>query len=119
MSTEIQATEEKNSGAAVSAVQAIAPTLIGTQENLIFCAHRGHGCISQNGYLCLHGPKCEPIDDRGRRFAVFHWIENGQPLATRRYLDQGELAPRKPVADVYCADTMQAQAEARIRGCGA
>ena len=65
----------------------------------IYCAHRGHGCISQNGYLCFHGPKCEPMDSNGRRFVVFEWIEDGQRLATRRYLDTivcaetGELAP--------------------------
>lgn len=81
----------------------------GTQENLIFCAHRGHGCISQNGYTCTHGPKCEPMDNLGRKFVVFEWIEDGQRLATRRYLTGGEITP------VIDADTMQAQAEARVR----
>lgn len=58
-----------------------------------YCAHRHHGCISQNGYLCLNGPKCEPVDSTGRRFVVFEWLENGQPLATRHYLDDVNGVP--------------------------
>jgi hypothetical protein len=54
-------------------------------EQIIYCAHRGHGCVSQNGYQCLHGPKCEPVDRAGRRFTVWEWVDNGQRLATRRY----------------------------------
>jgi hypothetical protein len=47
---------------------------------------------------------------------VFEWIENGQRLATRQYLDDVNGRLLKPVAPVMCADTLQAQAEARMRG---
>ena len=70
-----------------------------SQENIFFCAHRGHGCISQNGYRCLHGPVCEPVDDQGRRFVVFHWLEKGQPLATRYY-----LTGKPPMAGIIDSD---------------
>lgn len=68
-----------------------------SQENIIFCAHRGHGCISENGYRCLNGPVCQPVDANGRRFVVFEWIENGQRLATRHYLDDTNGIPLRRV----------------------
>ena len=86
------ATAKTDSGSAVPAAKSKGTTSAdnsGSQEKVYFCAHRGHGCISQQGYRCTHGPKCEPVDAQGRRFVVFHWIENGQPLATRHYLAVG------------------------------
>ena len=56
------------------------------------CCHRGQGCISQNGYLCLN-TKCEPIDEKGRRFMVISWMEDGQPFTAKHYLTQGEGVP--------------------------
>jgi hypothetical protein len=53
------------------------------------CPHRYAGCISQNGYLCLHNGPCEPIDERGRWFAVMYSTdENGQTYMHREYRQQ-------------------------------
>jgi len=90
------AAKTHENGSAVPAVQSKGTTTANKnvpQENIVFCAHRGHGCISQQGYRCLHGPKCEPVDSDGRRFQIFEWIENGQRLATRYYLPKSEGVP--------------------------
>jgi len=81
------------------------------QKSLIDCPHRYSGCISQNGYMCTNGPVCQPVDSNGRRFVVHEWIENGQRLSTREYLDYGELAPpqKKPVADVIDSEAMNSR----------
>ena len=53
------------------------------------CPHRYCGCISQNGYMCLHNGPCEPIDSRGRWFAVMYSTdENGQMFMHREYRQQ-------------------------------
>jgi hypothetical protein len=49
------------------------------------CPHRYCGCISQNGYLCLHNGPCEPIDERGRWFAISYTMEHGQMFMHREY----------------------------------
>jgi hypothetical protein len=49
------------------------------------CPHRYCGCISQNGYLCLNDGPCEPIDERGRWFAISYTMEHGQMFMHREY----------------------------------
>jgi hypothetical protein len=72
----------------------------GSPEEIKYCAHRFQGCISQNGYLCLHaGPTCQPIDSNGRRFVVREWLENGQRFTTRDFLTDSTGIPMRPVID--------------------
>lgn len=96
-----------NEGIAGSAVQCV------SQENINqrFCAYRGHGCIHQYGYRCAHNGPCEPVDSDGRRFVVFAWLENGQPLATRHYLDDINGMPLKQGNKAVCAGTCMCQPE--------
>ena len=54
-------------------------------EQIKECPHRYCGCISQNGYLCLHNGPCEPIDERGRWFAISYTMEHGQMFMHREY----------------------------------
>lgn len=81
------------------------------QEEMKFCAYRGHGCIHQYGYRCAHNGPCEPVDSDGRRFVVFAWLENGQPLATRHYLDDINGVPLKQGNKAVCAGTCMCQPE--------
>lgn len=62
-------------------------------EEIKYCAHRGYACINQQGYRCLHAGPCQPVDSEGRRFVLYHWIENGQRLAHRHYLNTAAPAP--------------------------
>jgi hypothetical protein len=62
---------------------------VSEQEQIKVCPHQNAGCISQNGYLCLHNGPCEPIDNRGRWFAVMYSTdENGQTYMHREYRQQ-------------------------------
>lgn len=79
------------------------------QPKIRTCPHRYAGCISQNGYLCLHDKTCEPIDAAGRRFAVSYSVENGQTFMTRTY-------ERKAPGRILDADTLQAAATMRKAG---
>lgn len=88
------ATTAKTDNGSPSAVQSAGTANYSVpQEEMKFCAHRGHGCISQQGYRCRGGPVCQPVDSDGRRFIIFEWIENGQRLATRHYLDDANGIP--------------------------
>jgi len=98
-----------------SAVESEGTANKSVSQDVIYCAHRYHGCISQNGYLCLNGQKCEPVDGNGRRFVVFEWLENGQPLAHRHYLDDIHGVPLKRCGPVIDADTQNAYLAGRQR----
>ena len=52
--------------------------IVSDSEQFKPCPHRYCGCISQNGYVCLHTGPCEPVDENGRRFAVSYTKEAGQ-----------------------------------------
>jgi len=52
--------------------------IVSDSEQFKPCPHRYCGCISQNGYVCLHNGPCEPVDENGRRFAVSYTKEAGQ-----------------------------------------
>lgn len=103
---ETSAKSEANEGG-ISAVQANAcPHNNVPQEIISFCCHRGHGCTSQSGYRCLKGKACEPADSNGRRFVVYEWLQDGQRLATRQYLDDvnGITIPaQKKIAPILVA----------------
>lgn len=76
------------------------------QPKIRTCPHRYAGCISQNGYLCLHDKSCEPIDAAGRRFSVSYSVEDGQTYMIRTYV-------RKAPGSILDADTLQATATMR------
>jgi len=109
------ATVKTDNGSAVPAVQSKGTTSANNHESseeINFCAHRNHGCISQQGYRCTNGPVCNPCDSNGRRFVIFEWIENGQRLATRHYLDDANGIPLRSGNKAVCGrvidvDTVQ------------
>lgn len=70
---ELTELESENSGSAVPRLEAKGTTsadTISEQKNIKVCPHRFNGCISQNGYVCLHDGPCEPVDHQGRKFRV-------------------------------------------------
>ena len=70
------------------------------QPKIRTCPHRYAGCISQNGYLCLHDKSCEPIDAAGRRFTVSYSVEDGQTYMIRTYERKaGAAIASTPFAD--------------------
>lgn len=64
-----------------------------SSEEIKFCAHINCGCISQSGYRCMKGGHCQPVDSEGRRFVVQEWLDNGQRLTTRHFLDDFNCVP--------------------------
>jgi len=108
----MKAITEKTNGAP-SAVESIEGNANNheSSEEMKFCAHRGHGCISQNGYLCFQTGPCQPMDSNGRRFVVHEWIENGQRLATRHHLDDHNGIPLKRGNKAVCSGRCMCQPE--------
>lgn len=67
------------------------------------CQHPGHGCISQNGYGCLHdGPVCQPMDNNGREFTIREWIEDGTRMTTRDFKPVPVRTGNKAVCSGRC-----------------
>ena len=62
------------------------------QQQVKTCPHRYAGCISQNGYLCLHTGPCDPVDNEGRRFTVSYiYGENGERAMSRVYRKESSV----------------------------
>ena len=75
------------------------------------CPHRYCGCISQNGYLCLHEGPCQPLDEHGRRFAVSYTKETGQTFMHKTLIPitRGPHGKRMEIPAVMSADDLQAE----------
>ncbi len=80
--------KSENIGSSVPAVQSTGTQTADNYSESQFekpCPHRYCGCISQNGYMCLHRGPCDPCDENGRRFTVSYIVVDGQRLMCRDF----------------------------------
>lgn len=85
-------TKTGNGGRTIAVASITCPHENESHENINFaavprpCEQRGIGCISQNGYMCLHSGPCQPVDSNGDLFVVVSSILDGHRVNSRRFV---------------------------------